>query len=134
MEAFRGGLKDLSVHKNDDLVILSLFSAECGVPVSTHNQWTCENQIRRDVPMARAMKGEGHQMMRDSPLVTDMPRDKYVERCKQRALDYLDRGDIEKAVTSIITTMDARTDCKIPHYLAIAWRFADDGKRCARSR
>jgi len=68
--------------------------------------------------MARAMKGEGHQMMRDGPLVTDMPRDKYVERCKQRALDYLDRGDIEKAVTSIITTMDARTDCKIPHYLA----------------
>jgi len=82
------------------------------------NQWTCENQIRRDVSMARATKGEGHQMMRDSPLVTDMPRDKYVERCKQRALDYLDRGDIEKAVTSIITTMDARTDCKIPDYLA----------------
>ena len=49
-------------------------------------------------------------MMRDTPLVTDLPRDKYVERCKQRALDYLDRGDIEKAVTSIITTMDARTD------------------------
>ena len=49
-------------------------------------------------------------MMRDGPVVTDMPRDKYVERCKQRALDYLDRGDIEKAVTSIITTMDARTD------------------------
>ena len=62
-------------------------------------------------------KGEGIKMMRDTPLVTDMPRDKYVERCKQRALDYLDRGDIEKAVTSIITTMDARTDCKIPHYL-----------------
>jgi hypothetical protein len=56
-------------------------------------------------------------MMRDTPLVTDMPRDKYVERCKQRALDYLDRGDAEKAVTSIITTMDARTDCKIPQYL-----------------
>jgi hypothetical protein len=46
-----------------------------------------------------------------------MPRDKYVERCKQRALDYLDRGDAEKAVTSIITTMDARIDCKLPHYL-----------------
>jgi hypothetical protein len=56
-------------------------------------------------------------MMRDTPVVTDMPRDKYVERCKQRALDYLDRGDVEKAVTSIITTMDARTDCKIPPYL-----------------
>ena len=58
-------------------------------------------------------------MMRD-PVVTDMPRDKYVERCKQRALDYLDRGDIEKAVTSIITTMDARTDCKLPELLAAA--------------
>jgi hypothetical protein len=46
-----------------------------------------------------------------------MPRDKYVERCKQPALDYLDRGDAEKAVTSIITTMNARTDCKIPQYL-----------------
>ena len=56
-------------------------------------------------------------MMRDTPLVTDMPRDKYVERCKQRVLDYLDRGDTEKAVTSIITTMDARTDCKLPQYL-----------------
>jgi len=55
-------------------------------------------------------------MMRDGPVVTEMPRDKYVERCKQRALDYLDRGDIEKAVTSIITTMDARTDCKLPHH------------------
>ena len=98
-------------------MILSLFSAECGASVSTHNQWTCENQIRRDVPKVRAAKGEGHQMKRDGPVVTDMPRDKYVERCKQRALDYLDRGDIEKAVTSIITTMDARTDC-IPHYLA----------------
>jgi hypothetical protein len=67
-------------------------------------------------------------MMRDTPLVTDMPRDKYVERCKQRALDYLDRNDIEKAVNSIITTMDARTDCKIPQH------FAADGERCARSQ
>ena len=92
------------------------------MPVSTDNQWTCENQIRRDVPIDEPYgscdQGEGHQTMRDGPVVTDMPRDKYVERCKQRALDYLDRGDIEKAVTSIITTMDARTDCKIPDYLA----------------
>ena len=70
-----------------------------------------------DEPYGSCDQGEGHQMMRDTPLVTDMPRDKYVERCKQRALDYLDRGDIEKAVTSIITTMDARTDCKLPDHL-----------------
>ena len=68
--------------------------------------------------MARAMKGEGHQMMRDGPLVTDMPRDKYVERCKQRALDDLDRGELDEAVASIITYMDARTDCKLPHHWA----------------
>ena len=50
--------------------------------------------------------------------ITDMPRDQYVERCKQQALYYLGQGDLVNAVASIITTMDARTDCKIPHYLA----------------
>jgi hypothetical protein len=46
--------------------------------------------------------------------ITDMPRDQYVERCKQQALG---RGDLVKAVASIITTMDARTDCKLPEHL-----------------
>ena len=57
-------------------------------------------------------------MTRDRLRITDVPRDKYVERCKQRALDYFDRGELEKAVASIITYMDARTDCKLPHHWA----------------
>lgn len=56
--------------------------------------------------------------VRNDARVTDMPRDQYVERCKQQALYYLGQGDLVNAVASIITTMDARTDCKIPHYLA----------------
>jgi len=28
-------------------------------------------------------------------LIIDMPRDGYVERCKQKAFDYLNRGDLE---------------------------------------
>jgi hypothetical protein len=51
-------------------------------------------------------------------LITDTPRDKYVERCKQRASDYLDRGDLKNAVASFVSDIDARTDCELPHYLA----------------
>ena len=32
-------------------VVAALRLSNCGVPVSTYNQWTCENQIRRDVPV-----------------------------------------------------------------------------------
>jgi hypothetical protein len=32
-----------------------------------------------------------------TPLLTDIPREKYVARCKERALDYLDRGDLKNA-------------------------------------
>jgi hypothetical protein len=49
--------------------------------------------------------------------ITDMPRDQYVERCKQQALYHLDQGDLVNAVASIITTMDARTDCELPEHL-----------------
>jgi hypothetical protein len=44
-----------------------------------------------------------------------MPRDKYVERCKQRAFDYLDRGDLKNAVDSFASNMNARPDCELPH-------------------
>jgi hypothetical protein len=50
-------------------------------------------------------------------LITDMPRDKYVERCKERAFDYLDRGDLS-AVDAFASNMNARPDCELPHYLA----------------
>ena len=51
----------------------------------------------------------------ERPLITDMPRDKYVERCKQRAFDYLDRGDLRNAVDSFAGNMNARPDCELPH-------------------
>ncbi|WP_439374412.1 hypothetical protein ACRQ5Q_28365 [Bradyrhizobium sp. PMVTL-01] len=51
-------------------------------------------------------------------LLVDMPRDKYVERCKQRALDHLDRGDLKNAVASLVGNMNARPDCELPCYLA----------------
>ena len=54
----------------------------------------------------------------DRSLITDLPRDKYVERCKQRALDYLDRGDLRNAVASFVSNMNARPDCELPHHLA----------------
>ena len=51
-------------------------------------------------------------------LEVDMMRDKYVERCKQRAFDDLDRGDLKKAVASFVGNMNARPDCELPSYLA----------------
>ncbi|WJR75371.1 hypothetical protein [Bradyrhizobium sp. NP1] len=51
-------------------------------------------------------------------LITDMPRDKYVERCKQRAFEYLDRGDLRGAVAAFVNNMNARPDCELPHHLA----------------
>jgi hypothetical protein len=54
----------------------------------------------------------------DRSLITDLPRDKYVERCKQRAFDYLDRDDLRNAVTSFVSNMNARPDCELPEHLA----------------
>jgi hypothetical protein len=50
-------------------------------------------------------------------LITDMPRDKYVERCKQRAFDYLDQGDLKKAAALFVSDMNARPDCELPDHL-----------------
>jgi hypothetical protein len=54
----------------------------------------------------------------DRSVIADVPRDKYVERCKQRALDYLDRGDLKSAVSAFVNNMDARADCELPQHLA----------------
>ena len=54
----------------------------------------------------------------DRSLITDLPRHKYVERCKQRAFDYLDRGDLKNAVASFVSNMSARPDCELPDHLA----------------
>lgn len=51
-------------------------------------------------------------------LSIEMTRDKYVERCKQRAFDYLDRGELRNAVASFVNNMNARPDCELPHHLA----------------
>jgi len=40
-------------------------------------------------------------------LITDMPRDKYVERSKQCAFDYLDRGDLKNAAASFVSNINA---------------------------
>ena len=54
----------------------------------------------------------------DRSVIADVPRDKYVERCKQRAFDYLDRGELRNAVASFVKNMNARHDCELPHHLA----------------
>jgi len=51
-------------------------------------------------------------------LLVEMARDKYVERCKQRAFDHLDQGDLKNAVASFVGNMNARPDCELPSYLA----------------
>jgi len=56
-------------------------------------------------------------------LIIDMPRDGYVERCKQKAFDYLNRGDLENERPSRL---------RITTLLGNAWRFAANGERCAR--
>jgi hypothetical protein len=74
-------------------------------------------------------------------LIADMPRDKYVDRCKQRAFDYLDRGDLKKAVVLFVSDMNARPDCELPDHLAalgvlllmgddaLGWRALIEGMR-----
>jgi hypothetical protein len=51
-------------------------------------------------------------------LVTDLRRDKYVERCKQRFFAYLDQGDLKKAAALFVRDMNVRPDCELPHHLA----------------
>jgi len=74
-------------------------------------------------------------------LIVELPRDKYVERCKQRAFDYLDRGDLEKAAVAFVRDMNARPDCELPYHVvalsasllmggdAVGWRALIEGLR-----
>ena len=55
----------------------------------------------------------------DQSLIIDMPRERFVERCKQRAFDYLEQGDLRNAVASFVGSMNARPDCRLPHHLAM---------------
>ena len=38
----------------------------------------------------------------DQSLIIDVPREKYVEQCKQRAFDYLEQGDLRNAVAAFV--------------------------------
>jgi hypothetical protein len=42
-----------------------------------------------------------------------MTRDEHLEWCKKRALEYLDRGDIQNAVTSMLYDMDKHPETKV---------------------
>ena len=42
----------------------------------------------------------------DQSLIIDVPREKYVERCKQRAFDYLEQGDLRNAVGAFVGSMN----------------------------
>ena len=77
----------------------------------------------------------------DRSLTIDMPRQEYVTRSKQRAFDYLEQGDLRNAVASFVGSMNARPDCRLPHYLAtlgvlllmandaLGWRTLIEGVR-----
>ena len=54
----------------------------------------------------------------DPFIIADVPRATYVKRCKERAFDYLERGDLRNAVASFVNNMNARPDCELPHHLA----------------
>jgi hypothetical protein len=70
-----------------------------------------------------------------------MSRAPNMSRCKQRALDYLDRGDLKNSVASLIGNMNTRPDCELPRYLAtlgaslltandaLGWRTLIEGLR-----
>ena len=64
----------------------------------------------------------------DRSVIADVPRDKYVERCKQRAFDYLDRGDLKNAVSSFVNSMDSRPDCELPHHYGRALLEGAEGR------
>ena len=64
-------------------------------------------------------------------LITDLPRDKYVERYKQRAFDYLDQGDLKKAAALFVRDMNA-VPIANRHTIGGARRFAADGGGCVR--
>lgn len=47
-----------------------------------------------------------------------MDRKKYVELCKVRALEYLDKGDLDLAVASMIGDMNQRDDTAVAPILS----------------
>ena len=62
----------------------------------------------------------------DRSVIADIPRDKYVERCKQRAFDYLDRGDLKSAVFFIRQQHGCPIRLRVAAPLGRAWCRAVD--------
>ncbi len=48
-----------------------------------------------------------------------MTRDEHVEWCKKRAREYLDKGDLENAIASMISDMNKHPECRVNEYLAV---------------
>jgi len=57
-----------------------------------------------------------------------MTRDEHVEWCKKRAREYLDRRDLDNAITSMISDMNKHPECRVNEYLAML------GLMCVRDR
>ena len=53
-----------------------------------------------------------------------MTRDEHVEWCKQRAREYLDRGDAVNAVASMLTDMSDHPECHVDLFLTQAGLMA----------
>lgn len=48
-----------------------------------------------------------------------MTRDDYLAKAKTRALEYLDCGEVDNAITSILSDLNQRADTKVNDMLAI---------------
>jgi hypothetical protein len=68
----------------------------------------------------------------DQSLIIDIPREKFVERCKQRAFDYLEQGRSKKRSRLFRRKYECPSRLPIATPLGNAWRFAANGERCAR--
>ena len=63
----------------------------------------------------------------DHSVIADVPRDKYVERCKQRALAYLQRGDLKSAIRQ---QYGCPSRLRVAAPLSRAWCRAVDEQGC----
>ena len=54
----------------------------------------------------------------DRSLITDMPRDKYVERCKQRPSLFSTAAILKTRLPRLSAIHAPRPDCELPHHLA----------------
>jgi hypothetical protein len=49
--------------------------------------------------------------------MSELTRDEYVQWCKDRALEYFNRGDLDDAVASMMSDMRKRDDTQYPEVL-----------------